>query len=264
MVSTLTLLVFPVFSQEPARSYSENPLGHQYFSKFGILDISRAQAPYFAFGDTRILFSYQANPGTGKGNIQAAVRTSTPRHVALAFAHENYAVQHTFSKNSFGVFYYMWDLQRDIQVKLGRSGNKLVYRLIVDGVWMADPVNELKESRVNGSVLSYVDLASAPSLPLLSPEFGASVGKTTSVTLRVRAAPGAEVFVAGTFNNFEPYLHVMQESFSDQGLYSIDLRLLKGQYFYYFVVNGESVLDSLNPVRGRSPEGRQYSRFIIE
>lgn len=72
------------------------------------------------------------------------------------------------------------------------------------------------------------------------------IAKTTSpakrVTFQVTANPKSEVFLAGTFNNWNPRRHQMKDT-RDTGKYSITLMLPKGEYEYKFVINNNWVVD---------------------
>ena len=56
-----------------------------------------------------------------------------------------------------------------------------------------------------------------------------------AVTFTLRAEPGKKVFLAGTFNGWDPAAKQMAEK---KGVYSTSLRLEPGKYEYKFVVDG--------------------------
>ncbi len=60
------------------------------------------------------------------------------------------------------------------------------------------------------------------------------------VVVSLRAEPGLSVFVAGSFNNWDPVSHPMTEG---QGGYSTTLDLAPGLYEYKFVIEGVWTLD---------------------
>jgi len=62
------------------------------------------------------------------------------------------------------------------------------------------------------------------------------------VTFQLAANPKSEVFLAGTFNNWDPTRHCMKDT-RNNGKYAITLVLPKGQYEYKFVVNGSWMVD---------------------
>ena len=56
-----------------------------------------------------------------------------------------------------------------------------------------------------------------------------------AVTFTLRAEPGKKVFLAGTFNGWDPAAKQMS---AKKGVYSTSLRLEPGKYEYKFVVDG--------------------------
>jgi hypothetical protein len=81
---------------------------------------------------------------------------------------------------------------------------------------------------------------------------GTAVKKSASktgkkVSFEFKAEPDCEVFVAGTFNNWEPKQHQMRDN-PDSGHYKTTLSLPPGRHEYKFVVNGQWRLDTACPV----------------
>ena len=66
-----------------------------------------------------------------------------------------------------------------------------------------------------------------------------------SVTFVCEDAPGREIFVAGSFSNWEPKCRLTDRAGS--GKYSCRILLEPGEYQYKFVVDGEWRLDAANP-----------------
>ncbi len=68
-------------------------------------------------------------------------------------------------------------------------------------------------------------------------------GKTSKrVTFELTAEPGSRVYVAGTFNKWDPAADPMKDN-PDGGHYAAALRLAPGRHEYKFVVNGDWRLD---------------------
>ena len=61
--------------------------------------------------------------------------------------------------------------------------------------------------------------------------------KGVRVTFSVRAETGSEVWLAGSFNNWDPTDKKMADKAGD-GFYTATLTLPKGTYEYKFVING--------------------------
>ena len=66
-----------------------------------------------------------------------------------------------------------------------------------------------------------------------------------SVTFVCEDAPGRQIFVAGSFNGWEPKNPLTDRDGS--GKYSCRILLEPGEYQYKFVVDGEWRLDAANP-----------------
>ncbi len=56
------------------------------------------------------------------------------------------------------------------------------------------------------------------------------------VNFEFKAEPDSEVYVAGTFNDWNPKEMKMKDKYGD-GIYSASLRLAQGRHEYKFVVN---------------------------
>lgn len=66
--------------------------------------------------------------------------------------------------------------------------------------------------------------------------------KKSRVVLTVQADPGSTVFLAGSFNAWNPTGTKMIDK-DGNGLYSVSVTLAPGIYEYKFVINGEWTLD---------------------
>lgn len=61
--------------------------------------------------------------------------------------------------------------------------------------------------------------------------------KTEKVLFAVRAEPDSVVYLAGSFNDWDPTAKKMTDKAGD-GYYTVTLSLSKGSYEYKFVING--------------------------
>ena len=82
--------------------------------------------------------------------------------------------------------------------------------------------------------------AARAAVPPPSTGGGAGNGKpgNRGLTFRFHATSQAEVFVAGTFNGWDPSLHPLRPSASGNGLLQATLLLPPGRHEYKFIVNG--------------------------
>jgi len=61
--------------------------------------------------------------------------------------------------------------------------------------------------------------------------------KAKEVQFEFSAAPGSHVFVAGTFNDWNPAMNPMKDN-PDSGHYKVSLKLPPGRHEYRFIVDG--------------------------
>jgi 1,4-alpha-glucan branching enzyme len=80
------------------------------------------------------------------------------------------------------------------------------------------------------------------------------------VQFRLTAPSGSEVFVAGTFNRWEPKATPLKES---AGNYSVMVMLLPGRYEYKFIVNGDWMTDPKGRETVPNDRGSRNSVIVI-
>lgn len=178
------------------------------------------------------------------------------RHVAIAFEHENYAKLHSFrrlipDKESGSVLlepllFYIMELPED--------KDTLKYRLVVDGLWTSDPVNKNEEfdpeMRVTVSTLTF-----PPRHDIKTRIIDGRIIKFAYV-----GEPHKKISVAGSFNNWDPFMYFMKES--SDGVYELSLPLPKGTHIYSYFLGTKMYVDSTNPSRYYSVDGKVAS--VIE
>jgi hypothetical protein len=199
---------------------------------------------------------------------------STYRRAGVAFAHENWTKIHWFRKlrlpiddvapfveksnvprqfyHDSGIMFTVYTPPSDVAV--------LEYRLIADGLWIADPLNS--ESRLDTSSgarnsLVYLDPVSAQK---------AAEAKTAEndgrILFRYNAEPGSAVYLAGSFNNWDPFMYEMREE--TPGAYTLALGLPPGTYQYVFFDRGAFHPDLSNPERVYLLDGSAASVLKVE
>ena len=171
------------------------------------------------------------------------------RYVGAAFDFEDFQRIHVFKRNKNGVFLLPFSPPRNLE--------SITYRLVVDGLWIPDPRNPDVVSDERGNKLSYLSVSLPPERILRSPIVAAS----GNVRFIIKHKPGARVYLAGDFTNWEPFMIRMPEG--DAGVYSVSLRLSPGQYEYCYIVEGLRVLDPLNPSYGADSHGYLASHFTV-
>jgi hypothetical protein len=147
------------------------------------------------------------------------------------------------------VFLLLMDVPEEVE--------ELRYRLVVDGLWINDPYNPDSEEDAFGRVFSLFDLRERPAPEAVSPE----IDTEGTVTFSFRTLPDRAVSVAGDFNHWDPFWHRLQET--QPGEYRLTVRMPPGRHFYYYVVNGQRVLDPINQDTARDYEGFRVSTFYL-
>jgi hypothetical protein len=170
------------------------------------------------------------------------------RFVGAAFQHENYGEIHPFARTQKGVYI--------LSYKVPENTGKLVYRIVVDGLWMADPSNSSWCRDYAGIKLSCIEVPPAKAFIELSP-----VVKNKTVEFVLETSPGKMIFVAGSFNSWDPFMYRMKEV--NPGVYTFSINLLPGNHFYYYFSEGIRFLDPLNKNRAVDFEGTEVSAFSI-
>jgi hypothetical protein len=176
------------------------------------------------------------------------------RSVAAAFAHEGFATLHPYERNKQGVFVLAYP------IPLKRSED-LEYRIIVDGVWIADPANPMRRADPEtGLELSVARVPYLSDLHLGLYRLLDEEGRTARFLFR--GASGESVTVCGDFDNWDPFIHEMAETSS--GEYRLDLPLAPGKHYYTFVYRGQALADPLNPARAASRDGKAVSVLVVD
>ncbi|MBI9101504.1 MAG: glycogen-binding domain-containing protein [Spirochaetales bacterium] len=156
------------------------------------------------------------------------------RFVGAAFAHEDYISIHPFKINENEVFYLVFPLPED-QASLD-------YRLIVDGLWMADPSNSRIYRDTGGISISNLSLPPSETRDLSSPQ----IKQDGRVTFIFKGNSGEKVYLSGSFNHWDPFLYRMSELSPGSGIYEITLPIRRGIHYYQFIYRGAAYTDPQN------------------
>lgn len=189
--------------------------------------LETASAPQI-IGD-RLVFSYTFRDGPELRG------TNRVHSVEIAFAHENYSILRPFARNEQDVYVYLHPLEP------GREEYR--YRLVVDGIWIADPLNPDRIRDRWGVTVSRTTISLPERTALATP----IVRAANDVEFVLRAPEGSRVNVVGSFNGWDPFMTELRES--EPGIYSRRLRLGPGEHLYYYVVDGLRLPDPQNSER---------------
>ena len=135
---------------------------------------------------------------------------------------------------------------------------QIEYRLVINGLWTVDPLNPNTSRTASGATVSVLALPAAASEARAS--FPAVSEGVASFVFS--GPPGETVTVAGSFNNWDPFMYALREG--PPGTYSIQIPLPPGRHQYVFFHRGERIIDARNPVRVFSREGQPVSEIRIE
>jgi hypothetical protein len=196
--------------------------------------------------------------------------SSVYRRAGVAFAHENWAKIHRFRKlelplddvapfaedskiprqfyHDSGIMFTVYSPPPDVAV--------LEYRLIADGLWIADPLNtESRLDTASGARNSLVYLDPVPVTRVTGKE------DDGRVRFNYHSEPGDTVYLAGSFNNWDPFMYEMNEE--TPGNYTLALGLPAGTYHYVFFQRGEFHHDLSNPEKVYLLNGRIASVLAV-
>lgn len=198
------------------------------------------------------------------------------RYVAAAFAHENFETKHLFlARRREGrpdLFYLAFPVEPGQET--------LEYRLIVDGVWMVDP--HVRERRIDsrGVALGVVQLPKMPLYREQSPVVHGDGTVTFRFSFDLRVSPVLEtvdrrqvsitdfdsprISLMGAFNGWDPFMYPLRPDPRREGFYEVTIPLPPGRHYYYFMIDGERVLDPFNRERARDRQnGALVSTFLV-
>jgi len=198
-----------------------------------IKGIDRAGPPEYL--EQQVLLSYESNKPV--------------RLVGARFAHEDYRIFHIYFRNEHDVFLLLLDIPEEVET--------LHYRIVVDGLWTSDPFNPHQQEDTFDRSFSVFSLQDRPPRTPISPE----IDREGKVIFFFQSLPGRAVSVAGDFNNWDPFWHRLQET--QPGEYHLSVQMPPGRHFYYFIVNGDRVLDPINQDSARDYEGYRVSTFFL-
>ena len=214
-------------------------------------------------------------PEVVDGQILLTYRTDQyNRYVAAAFEHEDYRRIHEYRRvprQGTDMFFLLIPVPRDAQ--------ELRYRIVVDGLWQVDPSNPRTAEDFAGRPVSVFAVPPQPVVRATPPiitedrrvEFIFDTGIVERQRLRTIDGNLVElddlestpIYLAGSFNNFDPFMYRLRPSGTDSSELSFTTRLPPGTHHYYFVVNGLRVLDPLNMDRSARRGTHTVNRFTV-
>ena len=129
------------------------------------------------------------------------------------------------------------------------------YRMIIEGLWTADPLNPVVVSGSGGILLSRVKIP-ARTRPVPTVD-----SNSRTLHFSFMAPPGETITVGGSFNNWDPFMYEMKETRT--GFYTLTLNLPPGTYQYVFYYRGEKYPDPNNNNRVYTKDGKTASQALL-
>ncbi|MDR0527572.1 MAG: isoamylase [Spirochaetaceae bacterium] len=214
-------------------------------------------------------------PGPGAPAVfEDAVIFTAPsvyKRVGVAFANEHFEKIHWFAKllvpindtaafdpeskipaemlKDSGILFYAYTPETPVE--------HIEYRLIIDGLWSADPLNSKKKA----DKLTGIELSIAPAPPK-SPLVTLTKGDIKELSLVYRAESGESITVAGDFNGWDPFMYQLKET--SYGVYTISIPLPKGTWRYVFFHRGKRMLDPSNLDRIYAKNGMSANIIVLK
>ncbi|MFP4484312.1 MAG: hypothetical protein ACLFO1_05615 [Spirochaetaceae bacterium] len=196
------------------------------------------------------------------------------RYVAAAFAHEDYRRIHEYQRvdrPGTDMFFLLVPLPEDTR--------ELRYRIVVDGLWQVDPFNPRTARDSRGRSVSVFEVPPQPaeraSSPIIMEDRRVEFVFDTEVLERrrletidgklldIRDRESPPVYVAGSFNNFDPFMYRLRPRSGSSSELSFTTHLPRGTHYYYFVVDGLRVLDPLNAERSVRRGSHTVNRVTV-
>ena len=187
------------------------------------------------------------------------------RHAGIAFRHEDYATIHSLKRIVRRDEYGM--PQKDSSgkpldttlfyiAKIPPGTVEIQYRMVINGLWTTDPLNGLTaydpENRMQVSVL-----------PVQRYEtFKTDYVKNGTVRFTCTAEAGRSIRLAGSFNNWDPFMYEMTET--SPGNYELLLPLPRGTLYYAYFDGTTQLPDPANPDRVYTRDGRVASVVTVQ
>lgn len=173
---------------------------------------------------------------------------NTVRHVGIAFKNENFSKIHNLFRNENGIYFYIYKFPKEKVIN---------YKFVEDGIWISDKNNSKIVKDRNYITLSSFEIPNKNIKEHISP-----IIMSKNATFVIKAEKGSSIYLTGDFNHWNPFLYKLEEE--KPGIFTISINLPSGKYGYYYIYNGERILDSENPFSGRSRIGEKVSLFSIQ
>jgi len=192
---------------------------------------------------------------TGKYIIFTA--PGSVRHAGIAFEHENFQSIHSFqrlyrseddSDTKKSILFYIMQIPEQMK--------ELRYRVVINGLWSTDPLNPDE----------IFDYSAGMSLSILKipyqREYKTAVENNGRIRFVYQGESGKRIYLAGTFNNWDPFMYILEEVMP--GRYELYLPLPNGVWYYAYFKDGKQIPDTTNREHVYMADGRTASVIAVE
>lgn len=178
--------------------------------------------------------------------------SGSARHTGIVFDFENYRHIHSFRRlvrrapdedekeKDTGILFYIMKIPENIRL--------IKYRLVIDGLWTADPANP------DGEFCEAVNLNVSKFFIDRPLKIHSSPRTDSSVRFVYRGESGQKIRVGGTFTNWDSFIYELQEV--RPGFYELEVWLPKGEHYYTYYKGMTAFTDDTNPERVYTSDGR--------
>ncbi len=178
------------------------------------------------------------------------------RFVGIAFDFEDFNTIHPYHKHtSYTESGEIKDTLFFYALKLTKEMQKIKYRVVIDGLWTLDPTNENKGyDRSTGLLLSIYD--ATREIPPATEQL-----KDGTVRFVYQGESGRQVRLGGSFTNWDSWIYEMKEV--QPGLYQFEMTLPPGTYQYAYFSGMNTIVDTTNPDRCYTIDGKTASQITV-
>lgn len=179
------------------------------------------------------------------------------RYIGISFGFEEFKTVHKFQRKIItdedgkgidSILFFIMPIPRDMK--------ELTYRVVIDGQWTTDPQNNNKRYDFSTGMMLSVFEITRPT-PLKTDKIPDGL-----VRFVFEDEPGCKIRIAGSFNNWDPFMYILKEV--KPGIYQIDLPLPNGTYYYAFYKGAETFSDKTNPDKVFRNDGSIASIITIK
>ncbi len=153
----------------------------------------------------------------------------------------------SMERGDHGVWYYL--------VESNDSNDMIRYKLCVDGIWIADPLNDHKSDDGAGSYVSILRNTKKQEGKHLT--YRVLNKRKNIVEFRVYAPQASIVSLVGDFNNWNPENDLLKKD--SDGVWRLKKRITDGKYRYNYIIDGKWKIDRYNPRTATNRIGQMCS-----